>query len=85
LKTEQDNPVNNDISLKQIEALRNLGEEGRAAMVFQLSDHHRDIVESGIRHRHPDYTGPQVIQAYLSLILDRESFENVFPGCRIKP
>lgn len=77
--------MNSDISLKQIEALRNLGEEGRAAMVFQLSDHHRNIVESGIRHRHPDYTRPQVIQAYLHLILDKKTFEDVFPGRRIKP
>ena len=60
-----------------------MGLEGRARLTFQLCDNLRETTKAGIRHRHPDYTDRQVTQAYLRLILDKELFQQVFPGCEI--
>jgi hypothetical protein len=72
-----------DSALKQTEVLRNMGLPGRAEMTFQLCDNLRQITKAGIRHRHPDYTGQQVTRAYLRLILDKDLFQQVFPGDEI--
>jgi hypothetical protein len=72
-----------DSALKQTEVLRNMGLSGRAEMTFQLCDNLRQITKAGIRHRHPDYTGQQVTRAYLRLILDKDLFQQVFPGDEI--
>ena len=68
---------------KQVEALRRMGLSGRAALTFQLCDNLRHITKAGIRHRHPDYTEPQVTQAYLHLILEPELYEQIFPNSEI--
>ena len=70
---------------KHIEILRQMGMEGRAKLIFQLCDAIRSITRAGIRHRHPDYNEQQVTQAYLRLILDKDLFQQVFPGCEIQP
>lgn len=62
-----------------------MGLEGRAKLTFELCENLRRITRAGIRHRHPDYTEPQVTQAYLRLILDKDLFQQVFPGCEIQP
>ena len=72
-----------DAADRQIEVLRNMGLSGRAELTFQLCDNLRDITKAGIRHRHPDYTEQQVTQAYLRLILDKDLFQQVFPGNEI--
>ena len=69
----------------QVAALQKMGLEGRAEMVFELSDNLRELVEAGIRRRHPDYTPQQVVQSVLRLTLDKELFEQIFPGCRVEP
>ncbi|MCI0498822.1 MAG: hypothetical protein L0Y36_03950 [Planctomycetales bacterium] len=74
-----------DAAAKQFEVLRNMGLQGRAKLTFQLCDNLREITRAGIRHRHPDYTEQQVTHAYLRLILDKELFQQVFPGCEIEP
>ena len=60
-----------------------MGIAGRAKMVFELSDTLRSIVVAGIRYRHPDYSQEEVAQAWFRLVLDRELFRKVFPGCEI--
>jgi pimeloyl-CoA synthetase len=72
-----------DAAARQMEALRNMGLEGRAELTFRLSENLRQITKAGIRHRHPDYSDRQVTQAYLKLILDKELFDRVFPDCEI--
>lgn len=72
-----------EAAAKQMEVLRNMGLEGRARLTFQLCDNLREITKAGIRHRHPDYTERQVIQAYLRLICNEKLFQDVFPGCEI--
>lgn len=74
-----------DSAERHIQALQRMGLAGRAEMTFQLSDNLRAITEAGIRYRHPDYTDQQVVQAVLSLVLDKKLFEQVFPGCEISP
>jgi len=69
----------------QVAALQKIGIEGRAAMVFELSDNLRELVEAGIRRRHPDYTSRQVVQGVLRLILNKDMFERIFPGCEVEP
>ena len=68
-----------DSAIKQVHALRKMGIAGRAEMTFQLSDNLRSIVESGIRHRHPEYTQKQVIKAILSLTVDKDLLDQAFP------
>ncbi len=74
-----------EAAARQIEILRQMGMEGRAKLTFQLCDALRSITRAGIRHRHPDYTEQQITQAYLRLILDKDLFRQVFPGCEIQP
>jgi hypothetical protein len=70
---------------KQMEVLGKLGPERRLEMMFELSDNLRELVKAGIRHRHPDYTPQQVIQAVLKLTLDKKLYDQIFPGSDIKP
>ncbi len=69
----------------QWEVLRKMGPEGRFRLTFQLCDQLREVTKAGIRHRRPEYTEKQVTQAYLRLICDEALFQQVFPGCEIKP
>ncbi len=68
---------------RQIEILRAMGIEGRAELTFRLSENLRQVTRAGIKHRHPDYTEQQVIEAYLKLILDKELFDEIFPDSEI--
>lgn len=70
---------------KQIEILRCLGPAGRAEMTFQLSDELHQIVEDGIRLRHPDYDDQKVKLAYLRLVIEPELFKEAFGDIDIKP
>lgn len=72
-----------DAAAKQMEVLRKMGLEGRARLTLELCENLRQITRAGIRHRHPDYTERQVTQAYLKLILDKDLFQQVFPGCEV--
>ena len=67
----------------QAKALRAMGLAGRAELTFRLCDNLRNITIAGIRHRHPNYTDPQIIQVYCRLILPPPLFQQVFPGCEI--
>ena len=50
----------------------------RAEMTFQLSDNLRAIVESGVRHRHPNYNDHQVKQAVIRLTLGEQLYQKTF-------
>jgi hypothetical protein len=74
-----------DAYLKQIEVLRKIGPQRRAEMVIELSDNLRSIVEAGIRSRHPEYTDQQVVQAVLSLVVDKETIKKAFGNTEATP
>lgn len=66
-------------SIKKRSASENL------LLTTQLSDNLMAIAKQGIRSRHPEYTEPQVTQAYLKIILSRFLYNKIFRGSDIKP
>ena len=74
-----------DSYLKQIEILRQLGTAGRAEMTFQLSNNLRQIIEDGIRHRHPDYNEEMVKLAVFRLTIEPSLFRKAFGDSNIQP
>ncbi len=67
-----------EAAAKQFEILRRLGIEARAEMTFQLSDSLRRTVESGVRHRHPDYNEERVKREVVRLMIGERLFREVF-------
>ncbi len=64
--------------LRQLEILRRIGIEGRAAMTFELSDNLRQIVKDGVRHHHPDWDEKQVKQEVLRIVLGDRLYKEAF-------
>jgi hypothetical protein len=53
----------------QVRVLRRIGSAGRAAMMFELSDNLRSLVEAGVRHRHPHWDDRTVEREVVRLML----------------
>jgi len=68
----------------QFSILRRIGIEGRARMAIELSDGLREIVESGVRQRHPDYDNRMVQLAALRLAIGEQLFRQAYPKVDIK-
>ncbi len=62
----------------QLQVLRRIGIEGRAAMTFELSDNLRQIVKDGVRHHHPDWDEKQVKQEVLRIVLGDRLYNEAF-------
>jgi hypothetical protein len=58
----------------QIRALRRIGSGGRAAMMFELSDNLRSLVEAGVRHRHPRWDDRAVEREVTRLMIGDDLF-----------
>ena len=67
-----------DALRKQFEILERLGIEGRAEMTFELSDNLRQITESGVRSRHPEYNDREVQREVLRITLGDELYRKAF-------
>lgn len=67
-----------DALRKQFEILQRLGIEGRAEMTFELSDNLRQITESGVRLRHPEYNNREVRREVLRITLGDELYRKAF-------
>ena len=67
-----------DAARKQFEILERLGIEGRAEMTFELSDNLRQITESGVRSRHPEYNDREVRREVLRITLGDELYRKAF-------
>jgi hypothetical protein len=67
-----------DAAAKQIEILRRLNTAQRADMTFQLSDNLRQIVEAGVRQRHPDWDDGAVKRGVLRLTIGERLFREIF-------
>ena len=59
---------------QEFEILRKLGSETRAQMSFELSDNLRDLVEAGIRLRHPEFDQKKVKSEVLRLMISMSRF-----------
>jgi hypothetical protein len=68
----------------QLEIFRRMPPEKRLKLAFQMSDSLRELVASGVRGRHPDYTEEQVRLAVIRLTLGDKLFRQVYPGQDIK-
>lgn len=66
----------------QLEVLRRIGMEGRAAMTFELSDNLRQIVKDGVRYHHPDWDEGQVKQEVLRIVLGDRLYNAAFGESR---
>lgn len=53
----------------QLRILREMGGPARLAMALEMSEDARAISESGIRHRHPEWSEAQVHEALIRLLL----------------
>jgi hypothetical protein len=67
-----------DAAVKQIEILRRLNTAQRADMTFQLSDNLRQIVEGGVRYRHPNWDQEAVKREVMRLTLGERLYRKVF-------
>jgi len=68
----------------QFAILRKIGIEGRARKAIELSDNLREIIESGVRYRHPDYNDEKVRLAVIRLTIGGQLFRQAYPGMEIK-
>ena len=66
-----------EAAVKQFEILRQLGTEARAEMTFQLSDNLRQIVEAGVKYRHPDYDKKKVRLEVLRLMIGDKLYQQI--------
>jgi len=65
---------------RQREAFRRMTPEQRLALAAEMSDEIRALAESGIRHRHPDYTDHEVREALVVILLGREDAARALAG-----
>jgi len=56
----------------QRDIFRRMSGSQRVAMAVEMSDSARALTEAGIRHRHPDWTDMQVLDAMLERLLGAE-------------
>ncbi|MBI2264476.1 MAG: hypothetical protein HYU64_04815 [Armatimonadetes bacterium] len=64
--------------------LRRLGFAGRARAAIEASDGLREVAESGIHPRHPDYNEDMVRLAALRLAVGDLLFHKCHPGVEVK-
>ena len=69
----------------QLAILRRRGVEGRAKLVFELSQSQRRRIEAGIRHRHPEYDDRRVMLARARMTLGTDLFGKAYPGVEVAP
>jgi len=67
----------------QLEAYQRMGGTGRAQVMFRLSEMARLTAEAGIRRRHPEYDGAQVLLALARLLHGDELVQQAWPGRRL--
>jgi hypothetical protein len=67
-----------DAFLRQLEVLRRLGIEGRAAMTFELSDNLRSLVAAGVRHRHPHWDDRAIEREVIRLMIGNDLFRQAY-------
>jgi len=69
----------------QFQVLRRIGPAGRLAMMFELSDNLRSLVEAGVRHRHPGWDDRTVERAVIRLMIGADLFRQAYGRGPAKP
>jgi len=67
-----------DALAAQLRVLRRIGPAGRLAMMFELSDNMRSLVEAGVRHRHPDWDDRTVEREVIRLMIGDDLFRQAY-------
>jgi len=57
---------------RQRETFRRMTPGQRLALAAEMSDEIRAVTESGIRHRHPDYSDDEIRAALVVILLGRD-------------
>ena len=63
---------------KQFEILRKLDAQTRIKMAFEMSNNLRQIVEDGVRNRHPDWDEETIRHRVLYLMIGKSLYREVF-------
>lgn len=66
-----------EAALKEFEILRSLGPEVRLRMALEMSDTLRNIVESGVRLRHPNSDEQGIRRRVLRLMIGESLFQQI--------
>jgi hypothetical protein len=66
-----------DALRKQFEILERIGMEGRAEMTAELNDNLRQLIEDGIRLRHPEYNDFQVFHEVIRITAGDEIYNKL--------
>lgn len=69
----------------QLQVLRRIGPAGRLAMMFELSDNLRSLVEAGVRHRHPSWDDRTVEQEVIRLMIGDDLFRQAYGKGQTEP
>ncbi len=62
----------------QIAALRRMGPEGRLARTAELSRLSRELIEEGVRVRHPGWTERRIRREAIRIVLGAELFDAAY-------
>ncbi len=68
-----------DANEEQLRVYRRIGGGARVAAAFRLTALVRETAIAGIRRRHPQYSGQQVLYAWQRLALGDTLFREAFP------
>ena len=79
------NDTSKEARIHHISSLRRMKIQGRIDLTFRLCEGLRLTVESGIRHRHPDYDERQVRLARMRLSMGPSLVARCFPGADVAP
>lgn len=64
----------------QMEIFRKMEPRKRLQLAFDMSNSLRQLVASGVRSRHPEYSEDQVRLAVIRLTLGDDLFRKAYPG-----
>ena len=67
-----------EASAVEVEILRKMDVSQRAEITFQLGNNLRQMVESGVRFRHPDYDNRKVNMAVLRIFVGDKIFRQIY-------
>jgi hypothetical protein len=67
----------------QVEIFRRMPASKRLELSVRMSNALRDLVASGVRHRHPQYSPEEVRLAVIRLSLGDSWFRKVYPGVEV--
>lgn len=70
----------------KIDILKRIPPEKRLEMAIKFTELIKNLIEEGIKKRHPEYNGKEVKLAVIKVILGEKLFREVYPEhIKIKP